>query len=53
MAWIIYIAWAYSYLENNPDVADDRIIQYIEIVVLSILSAVTIFFLSLTMARRE
>ena len=52
MAWIIYMAWAFRYMNNNGDIIDNHVVVWIEIVGLSILTAVSTSFLMLTMAKR-
>jgi hypothetical protein len=52
MAWVIYMAWVFQYMADNPDIIEDNVQQWVKMVVLSILTAVSMFFLSMTMARR-
>jgi hypothetical protein len=52
MAWIIYMAWVPQYLTDLPDLGNDVATIWIEMVVLSILTAVSMFFLAMTMTRR-
>jgi hypothetical protein len=52
MSWVIFMAWSFSFLADNPDLTDDHVILWIEIVALSILTAVSMFFLTMTMTRR-
>jgi hypothetical protein len=50
MAWIIFIAWAPQYMDDRN--IDDFNIAWIKIVAVSILSAISMFFLSMTNAKR-
>ena len=50
MAWIIFIAWAFQYMDKQN--VDSYNITWIKIVVVSILSAISVFFLSMTNAKR-
>ena len=52
MAWIIFMAWAFRFMDGHSDFADNNIVAWVEIVGLSILTAVSVSFLMLTMAKR-
>jgi hypothetical protein len=52
MAWIAFMWWAFSYMADSPDLGSDYNIEWIKIVILSILTAISMFFLTMTMTRR-
>ena len=52
MAWIIFTAWAFQYLVDADDITDDYRIDLGLIVALSILTLVSVFFITMTRARR-
>jgi hypothetical protein len=52
MAWIIFMGWSFQYLMDAEDVTDNATLDFINMVGLSILSSVSVFFITMTKARR-
>lgn len=52
MAWIIFMGWSLQYLTNAEDITDNATVDFINMVGLSALSAVSVFFITMTKARR-